>query len=186
MKKSHFLLGCTVEPVYPHSARKQRDAWLLPGQRLWDSSPGVSQHRGAVYNTHRGEREPCPPVILRLPVHLFINKSNLVPGQSPIFHSSLLWNLSRLQVAGTLVLHLIWMTGPAKGILSPDTLQGHWFCMDLEYEQCHLLNHKYHLLEQFFFYVSHLISIAQFSQLLGRLITFSFKELKFNFIQARY
>lgn len=52
--------------------------------------------------------------------------------QSPIFPSSLLWNLSWLQVSRTLALHLIWMTGPAKGILSPDTLQGHWFCMGLE------------------------------------------------------
>lgn len=64
-------------------------------------------------------------------IYLSINQTWML-GQSPIFHSSILWNLSWLQVSGTVVLHLIWMTGPAKAILSPDTLQGHWFCTGLE------------------------------------------------------
>jgi len=98
-------------------------------------------------------------------------------GQPRIFCFSLLWNLSWLQAARTLVLHLTWRTGPAKGVLVPWYTAGALIQHGLR--ECHLLNHKYHLLEQFFFYVSHLISIAQFSQLLGRLITFSFKELKF-------
>lgn len=64
-------------------------------------------------------------------IYLSINQTWML-GRSPIFRSSLLWNLSWLQVPGNVVLHLIWMTRPAQGILSPDTLQGHWFCRGLE------------------------------------------------------
>lgn len=131
-KNPSSLLRCLVEPAYPHGAWKQWDAWLLPGVRLWDSSPGVSWHRGAVYNTHKRQRTvpTCHPVFSTTFIYQEIKLGML--GQSSLFRSSLLWNLSWLQVSGTLVLHLIWMTGPAKGILSPDTLQGHWFCMGLE------------------------------------------------------
>lgn len=135
--------------------------------------------------TRTGHTEPCPPVILPVPVHSFINKSTLVPGQSPTFRSSLLWNCHDSKCPGLGFYISSEQRGQQKvycPLIHCRDIDSAW----VQREQCHLLNHKYHLLEQFFFYVSHLISIAQFSQLLGMLITFSFKELKFNFIQARY
>lgn len=75
--------------------------------------------------TCRRDRQPCPPVILRFPFHLFINKSNLDAGTI----SCLLFQFT-VEPAMTASVRDFGFTShlndrASKRYIVPDTLQGH-------------------------------------------------------------
>lgn len=86
---------------------------------------GVQQHR-VMCTMCRRKKENQTYLSWGISHHIYssTNKSGKW-GQPPLFCFGLLWNLSWLQVARTLFLHLIQTTGPVKGVPSPDRLPGH-------------------------------------------------------------
>lgn len=90
MKRSQFPSGMHCGSRLPAQRSGAAGWWLC--QASGCRTPRESRSAQEPCMTRTGHTEPCPPVILPVPVHSFINKSTLVPGQSPTIRSSLLWN----------------------------------------------------------------------------------------------